>query len=248
MNPHAEKKGLSAAVLKGIAAVTMFIDHATYVFFLTWYWRSHRVTVLTRRLYYILRGVGRIAFPIYCFLLVEGFRRTRSVKNYFLRLSAFALISEIPFDLAFNKGPFDWSDQNVFFTLALGLAAVWAWDTVTRSDQAACPLSRLLLAAAAAGALAYAAYLIKSDYDWRGVLVIMLMHICRDDPAERFGAAGPALLLAGKIEAASWPDFLLFDLYNGQRGRQNKYFFYAFYPGHLLFLTLIRALARGGAG
>ena len=239
-----ERRGLDAGALKRIAAVTMLIDHATDVFFITWYWRFHPVTSFARSLYYFLRGVGRFAFPIYCFLLVEGFRRTRSVKGYLLRLAVFALISEIPFDLAFYGKVFDWDHQNVFFTLALGLAAVWAWDVLTCSGSSDCSLFRLLSAAGAAAAAAAAAWLLRTDYDWRGVLVILLMHIYHTQPAERFLTAGPALLLAGTIEAASWPDFLLFDMYNGRRGRQNKLFYYFFYPGHLLFLTLLRTAAQ----
>ena len=244
MSRPAGNKGVSAAVLKWIAVITMFIDHATHVYFLTWYWRAHRIAPLARTTYYALRAVGRLAFPIYCFLLVEGFRRTKSVKNYFLRLSVFALISELPFDLAFREQLFDWTHQNVFFTLALGLAAMWIWDAVTLSDQENCSLPRLLLAAAGAGAMAWAAWRMKTDYAWEGVLVILLMHIFRGSGEERFLTAGSALLLAGDIEVAGWPVFGLFSLYNGQRGRQNQYFFYAFYPGHLLLLVLLRAMAR----
>ena len=238
-----EKPGISAAFLKWLAVVTMFIDHACAVYFLTWYFPAHKVTVFTYWLYYILRGVGRLAFPIYCFLLAEGFRRTKSVGKYLLRLGLFGLISEIPFDLAFENTLADWEHQNVFFTLALGLAAIWAWDTITRGDHCRCSFPRLCIAMAAAAAAAGLAHLMRTDYGWVGGAVIMLMHIFRDEPENRFLTAGPALLFAGGIEAVGWPCFRLFDRYNGRRGKQRKYFYYVFYPGHLLLLSLIRALA-----
>ena len=111
------RKGISAATLKWIALITMTIDHfaASGLFSQLAYgmvgWR------LADQLYMLLRIIGRLAFPIYCFLLAEGFRHTRSRERYALRLGLFALISEIPFDLAACHVVWDWNDQNVFFTL-----------------------------------------------------------------------------------------------------------------------------------
>ena len=241
MTPAGKRRGVSAAVLKRIAAVTMLIDHITHTLFLRWYFPAHGVRPGTRLLYYFLRGVGRPAFPIYCFLLTEGFYRTRSRGKYLLRLGLFGLLSEIPFDTALEKGLWDWAHQNVFFTLALGLAAIWAFDAATRGDWKRCPLPRLLLGLAAAVAAGLAAKLLHTDYGWKGVLVILLMYLFRQEPEQRILTAGPALLLAGDIEAAGWAVFPLLDRYNGLRGRQSKYFHYFFYPGHLLALALLRA-------
>ncbi len=108
---------LSGSDLKIIAVIAMFLDHlaatvlvrclVTGVFWdqAAWY-----------EVYQVMRNIGRVAFPIYCFLLVEGFIHTSDRRKYALRLFLFALISEIPFDLAFNAQVLEFGYQNVFFT------------------------------------------------------------------------------------------------------------------------------------
>ncbi len=85
----------------------------------------------------VLRFTGRLAFPIFCFLLVEGFVHTRDVKGYLGRLFLFALISEVPFDLAFFRTPFDPSAQNVYWTLALGVLAMAGLKHFEKPDGSA---------------------------------------------------------------------------------------------------------------
>ena len=94
------KKGIPGSVLKWIAVLSMLVDHASAVL-VEGSW-AVGIRAVSYRNYMILRGIGRLAFPIYCFLLVEGILHTRDVKKYLLRLFAFALISEIPFNLAFQ--------------------------------------------------------------------------------------------------------------------------------------------------
>ena len=117
-----KKRGISGSTLKIIAVVTMLIDHiggiilARYIMASGYMdvaasgdinvinaWLTENSTLFTG--YTIMRYIGRIAFPIYCFLLVEGFQRTGNVKKYAMRLGAFALISEVPFDLALTAKP-----------------------------------------------------------------------------------------------------------------------------------------------
>ena len=99
------KKGLNSFQLKCIAIVTMLIDHIGAIIFPTQMG---------------FRIIGRFSFPIFCFLLVEGFHHTKDVKKYMIRLGIFALISEIPYDLAFRNVFLEFERQNVFFTLLLG--------------------------------------------------------------------------------------------------------------------------------
>lgn len=83
----------------------------------------------------VIRKIGRPAFPVFCFFIVEGFCHTRNVKNYAVRLGIFALISEVPFDLAIFGTPFHWGHQNVFFTLFLGLLLIWYLRDVSTSTE-----------------------------------------------------------------------------------------------------------------
>ena len=231
-----------AAVLKWIAVITMLVDHVGFSLYAAWIRSGHRPTQTMRLVYRCMRVVGRMAFPIFCFLLVEGYLHTRDKKKYALRLLLFGLISEVPFDMAFWATRVTWKYQNVYFTLLLGLLAIWAWDTLCQGDILRCAWWRRAAAAASVLAAMGVAGLMRTDYSWKGVLVIFLLFLFRKRHFLRFAAAGPALLLSGKIEMWSWPMFILFELYNGQRGRQPKYFFYAFYPAHLALLALIARL------
>lgn len=127
---------LSGEALKWIAMGTMLIDHIgacliesgllnlsdpDSVAFISGSELGYRLYLLDN----FLRLVGRIAFPLFCFLLVEGFLHTKNFKRYFLRLGLFALISEIPFDFAMFGTAFDPSYQNVFWTLLFGLAVLF---------------------------------------------------------------------------------------------------------------------------
>ena len=111
------KRGISSAVLKNIAVVTMLIDHIGAVIMTRLLIRNGLYEAMVNQETYTawmgqnsgmygicmaMRIIGRLAFPIYCFLLVEGFQKTHNVKKYLGRMFLFALISEVPFDLAFS--------------------------------------------------------------------------------------------------------------------------------------------------
>ena len=131
--------GIYASFLKTLALLSMIIDHLGAAVLGTML--SYGIVPSEQReklylVYRICRSIGRLAFPIFCFLLVEGFVHTRSKERYALRLLIFAFISDVPYDLAFSHEVFDWTECNVFFTLFFGLMAIWCMDTVmTRLEE-----------------------------------------------------------------------------------------------------------------
>jgi len=232
---------LSSSSLKLIAIITMLIDHIGAVVLGPVILR-HPGIYQNRDLYYklydlydLLRLIGRLAFPIFCFLLVEGFLHTRSRWKYLLRMGLFALISEIPFDLAVYKYMYYPNKQNVFFTLFLGLAVMILADEVIKRKHA-----YLQFAIMAIGI--YLGYLLKTDYGEKGVFVICVLYFLRfSRPIQCLGGA-----CAMSFERGGPFGMIPVLLYNGQKGRMKlKYFFYWFYPVHLLILYGIRYLVVG---
>ncbi|NCB92058.1 MAG: conjugal transfer protein TraX [Clostridia bacterium] len=180
-------------------------------------------------IYKVMRFIGRIAFPIFCFFLVEGFLHTSNRKKYALRLFLFALISEIPFDLALSNTFMDSKHQNVFFTLFIGFLVIWIMDSVKEYSYG------IYLQMITAGLGGLLVWLMDTDYDYKGIIVIVILYFFRYEPLLRTVAGCVSLLW----EPAACLAFIPLSLYNGKRGQSLKYFFYVFYPAHLLFYGLI---------
>ncbi len=177
----------------------------------------------------LLRWIGRLAMPVLCFFIGEGLRHTRSPRRYLLRLTGFALLSELPFDLAFYGG-IEWGHQNAYFTLALGLLALWAIQSRGMEGW--------LLALTAA----LAAELLGCDYGMYGVLLILLLDRFHRARSEQLAAA--ALLNLAffglQTQTLSLIALPLLWLYNGKRGRDDRRLFYLYYPAHLCVLGILR--------
>ena len=177
----------------------------------------------------LLRWIGRLAMPVLCFFIGEGLRHTRSPRRYLLRLTGFALLSELPFDLAFYGG-IEWGHQNVYFTLALGLLALWAIQSRGMEGW--------LLALTAA----LAAELLGCDYGMYGGLLILLLDRFHRARSEQLAAA--ALLNLAffglQTQTLSLIALPLLWLYNGKRGRDDRRLFYLYYPAHLCVLGILR--------
>lgn len=226
------KYGLSGSTLKLIACITMLIDHtgAAFVWQLLCLSSVRSNKDLCREItsiYTIMRQIGRLAFPIFCFLIVEGYFHTRSVQKYMKRLFLFALISEIPFDFALKPRWFYPDKQNVYFTLLIGLFVIWQMDQA-RGKQVLQLVIALCGMTAARG--------LMTDYSYKGVFLIVILYLMHDDRLLQClaGAAGIAW------EKTAPPAFILCYLYNGKRGLRLKYFFYFFYPVHLTILGILR--------
>lgn len=136
------KRGINATVIKLVAIVCMLIDHVAagllYRMIDVGMLSISSITILGEEvrleiiIYQLMRGIGRISFPIFCFFIVQGFLLTRKRWKYAARLLLFALISEIPFDFMLYGRFFYWGYQNVYFTLLIGLLVIWLID-ITRN-------------------------------------------------------------------------------------------------------------------
>ena len=224
----------SAFVLKIFAAISMLVDHTGASVIL----RLRQMPgiaddpqLLSRLavLYRLMRRFGRMAFPIYCFFIVEGLFKTRSVKKYACRLFLFALISEFPFDFALHHGENILRKQNVYFTLLIGLLVIWAVNDCFRGMIPVC------LVVMIAGM--FFARVMRTDYQYHGVFLIELLYVTRFSPLYQ-NACGAAYVYW--YEGFPTPlSYLLTLLYNGKKGRSAPRFFYWFYPAHLLLLGII---------
>lgn len=223
--------GISGSTLKMIAIITMFIDHAAAtvvrgIMRLPQVQSDMDIYGRMSEIYGLMRDIGRIAFPIFCFLLVEGFLHTRDVKKYASRMFLFALISEIPFDYALKNNWLFPNKQNVYWTLLIGLLVLWGVTVC-------CGRAVLQILIMTAGLLA--AYLLKTDYSYKGVFLIEVLYLLRF--SKLYQCLGGAAAISWEIPAPL--AFIPVYFYNGKRGISLKYFFYWFYPGHLLLLGFV---------
>lgn len=189
-------------------------------------------------LYWITRGIGRIAFPIFCFLLVEGFFHTKDIKKYSVRMALFALISEIPFDLAFQNTILEFAYQNVFFTLTIALFTIAACGQIAKAPEKALLTKCLLQLACLFLGMIVAQKVFRADYGAFGVFAVWILYL--------FYGRRKQMLTAGVLtflwEVTAPLAFVPIKFYNGKRGISLKYFFYLFYPVHILLLYLLCVL------
>ena len=251
---------MSALALRIIACVCMLFDHVGFCF-------GGRYPFLEP-----LRWIGRIAFPLYVFLIVNGFRHTSNRPRYALRLAIFAVISQVPFALLFHHGEI-FGRLNVFVTLLLALLTVWATDAMRKNR-----FTKYL--AFLPTALVFAAYyfgLVSSDYGAKGILLamvfylfdgkhiltalgmlgalyysylisitVLLLHLLQGQP---YSFPTPTLWELKQLFALLSLVFIF--LYNGKKGslpqsrsagKAVQLSFYLFYPVHLLLLYALKLL------
>lgn len=193
-----KKVFFSNAVLKNIAYLTMLIDHFFAVIFMV-IMRRHSMagynTELMSRLYSMGRAVGRTSFVLFAYLMVEGFLHTKSRPKYLLRLGMFALVSEVPFDLAFSGQTIDPYSQNIFFTLFISVFVLTVWEWAAGNIRRMCRTgarrdvywhicigaSRVVQSGAVLLGCG-AAQFFRVDYKYMGVLLIFTFYILRNRP------------------------------------------------------------------
>lgn len=230
------KKILDGSWLKLIAIVSMFIDHLAAYYLRYDPQFIHPLFVIGHKqisIYFLLRTVGRLAFPIFAFLIVEGFIHTHSRKKYGRNLLLFAFISEIPWNLA-HSGTWHYAGQNVLFTLFVGFLGLCAIEHF-RED-------RRWLAASLIGLLVLSV-LLRSDYSCSGYGFILMLYVLRNNRLLQ-AVIGCCFLSSRWLAGLA---FIPINMYNGRRGFIKgpvaKYLFYAFYPLHLLVLYFLRLVS-----
>ena len=212
----------SGSALKIIAVLSMMTDHCAYYLMDGNTWA-----------YEVMRCFGRVAFPVFAFLVAEGFAHTRNRMRYFLSLLLFAAISEVPWYLLNGAD----GTHNVMFTLALGVAALAVFERLQK---------HWALAIAAILLVALSAEISGLDYGWHGIVEILVFHLfrskkyCQSTRLLQLAFAFPFMSHYGII-GALLACFIIF-LYNGTRGiihgKVAKYGFYAIYPVHLIIIKL----------
>lgn len=224
---------LSGSALKVIALVSMLIDHTAAVLLGNSSVILLRIGARSLSLYLAMRLIGRLAFPIYAYLLTEGFSHTRSRRNYGIRLFLFALLSELPWNLE-HTGTFRYPSQNVFFTLFLGYLGLCVIERLETQNGSRLRNTLYLLL------LLVVSRYFRADYGCRGFGFILILYLLRRRTL--YQAVAACCFLSGYL--AEGPAFIPLSLYNGKRGfirdRVQSLFFYALYPLHMLILYGIR--------
>lgn len=214
---------MNVFTLKLIALITMIIDHYGAIF-------QSNVD--------IYRIIGRLAFPIYSFLLVEGYLHTRDIKKYAKRLLIFAFISEIPFDLAFN-GRLEFMHQNIFFTLFIGLMTMYFLDRREEYN-----ISKFMVIIVSV----IFATVFSVDYSFVGIVYILAFYFTKDmEKKEKILRVAAIMLLInfsliGYIQQFSLLALIFIYFYNEKLGPKNAFIqtlFYIMYPLHLLLFYLL---------
>lgn len=220
------KRFISQEALKLIACVTMLLDHIG-------------ATILPS---VTLRIIGRVSFPIYCFLLAEGIVHTRDPKRYGMRLALGAVLAEVPYELLFY-GKLTFLHQSVMVTLLLGfLMAVW----IRKGAHFLLPLSVCFFAAEVLG----------TDYGGFGVALVALFVLTADRPGKyliQTVGMGLIMLMMGSVSVSvgivqvpiqmfALLSMIPISFYSGEKVTDSPWVqraFYLFYPAHLAVLLLI---------
>ena len=225
------KKILTGSTLKLIAVMTMTIDHLAH--FLLRYHEAFTEPLLYYHhkaisLYVIMRCIGRLAFPIFAFLIVEGFIHSSNRRRYGYSLLICALVSEIPWALLHHG--FHLTGHNVIFTLLWGFLGLCAIEHYS-NDAKRLGLTLILMLAVA--------FLFRADYGGAGFAFIVMLYALRQQPVIQ-ALVGCCMLPMKWVAGLA---FIPLNMYNGRRGfihgQLAKYLFYAFYPVHLMIIYLL---------
>ena len=222
----------SGAQLKYIAFLSMLADHVNKA--LIYPFLSGEG--ILQRISDAFDILGRIAFPLFAFFLVEGFFKTGNRKKYLASLLIFGIISEIPFDMALSGVFFEPNSNNIMFTLALMLITIWTIDILKEKMQNMSKYTWYPVSFVIVGIMCIISMVTGLDYEYHAIMIGYFFYIFYN---KRVFAIFLGYLAIFK-EVWSLLGFSLILTYNRKRGKQNKLFNYCFYPVHLLILGILR--------
>ena len=244
---------MTSFALKIVAIISMFCDHFGDALI------GH---------FSFFNLIGRIAFPIFAFQISEGYSHTKNLKKYFLRLGIFAVISQIPFSLFSYKfmNPSTFT-LNVFFTLFIGLLAIYLWNKLSNKGDGAFVRNfeqeghtysstfylSTILRIVVVILLAYLANVLNTDYGFWGVIVIFAFYLFKDKKTVMLTSFVILCIIRYGLDIINYGfnyayvllciftaiAAIFIGLYNGNQGKKIKYLLYFFYPVHLLLLYFI---------
>ncbi len=226
---------LDETMLKIIAMISMVFDHVGDMFFPGVMWP---------------RMIGRLAMPLFSFCIAEGYIHTRDRKKYILRLGIFALVSEVPFDLAF-EGKINLSHQNIMLTFFLAVIGLKVFDLIRgeiKVNTGKYSVGRSILGILFVFVMAGLALVIKADYTVFAVIAVFLFYVLKNKTYILRTGVGVGFLAITRTMGyycTTGLSIIPLLLYNGKRGKGLKWLFYAFYPGHLLLLYGIKLALSG---
>lgn len=218
---------MTSFMLKIIALISMSFDHFGTAYF---------------KAFTLFNVLGRIAFPIFAFQIASGYRYTKNIKKYMIKLFCFAIISQIPFSLFLNKFYSRDYGLNVFFTLLLGLCSIYIFDYLKKYNNKSLNLIGIFIVFF----IGILASMLSTDYGMFGVFTIFLFHIFYDKKLYMsisyiflcFIYCYKYLFVTQYqlVPLFTMIPLLLILLYNEKQGPKLRYFLYIFYPIHLLAL------------
>lgn len=222
---YLKKISLNNNQIKIIAFFSMLLDHIGVLIL-----KNQNIFFEYKNLAVLFRLIGRIAFPIYSFLFLEAFFKSKSIKKYAIRLFIFAIISEIPFDLFFFNKIIEFSHQNILFNFFLILILL---SLIKRNEKNKTNIVLYIII------FSMISYFLKLDYYYIAVIFISILYIYRDN--YNIKIIYSFIVLITQFPAIL--GFLLFKLYNFKKGKINiKILFYLLYPLHFIILYILEGI------
>lgn len=214
--------------LKILACLFMLIDHIGYCIF-------PNIT--------LFRIIGRLSFPLFAFQIAEGYKHTKNKKKYFIRMFIFALVSQLPYFIFRDISGYSAFSLNIGFTFCLSIIALYFIE-LARNKNTLLILPAILVC--------FIAYFFKVDYSWYGIMLVTIFYVFDITKNDGFlftflcniffSLVYILIFNAAGIQLYGVLALVLLSFYNGKKGTNIKYFFYAFYPLHLMLISMIKYL------